>query len=292
MKLPARWPNAWLQVTERLAREVAVQHYIHDIDAPQGGGRGGGSPRPSRIAQAAVLLAVLTVGLLAGPAILWACGLRAATPAQLRLADAVLSIDPHAEHWTDERLRNRIELRREAIELIENTLTTPTASTFPYLSILSGRPSPIVEPGTAPGLLMLGHALDQFPAAQRGHMMQAIVALALALDDPDLQQTLTVLAAIPREIRSRLVANRAAGLKHLFAGELAFQDATVDRDGLQEKLAAEQTALDLERKALAATLGAVEQHRRTLSAADRRCAAAYAPLRACLAGAAQEQVTP
>ena len=283
-------PNPWLPVAERLAREVAARDYIHDIDAAR---RGGGGPlRACWAARAAAVFAMLLVGALIGQAVLWVCGLRLASPAQLRLADAVHRVDPRAERWSDERLQARLEYRREAMDLIEHTVATSVTSTFPYLSALSGHPSPLVNPGAAPALLMLANALDRFPPGQRGHYVQNIVALALALDDPDLQVSLDTFASLSPDLRRRLVADRGARLRHLFAAELALQDTEAERDRLQAQLSAERAALDVEVKALASAVEWAQRRQRELSAADRRCAAAFTPYRACLVNAAREGAIP
>ena len=276
--------NPWLPVVERLAREVAVAEYIHDIDARRDVG---GSPRSDHWTRLARVGALLVGGAVLGQAVPWACGLRLVTSAQVRLVDAVTRIDPRAERWSDQRLQERLEYRREAMNLIEHTIATPNATTYPHMSRLSGHPSPLVDPGAAPALLLLANALDRFPANQRGHYVQAVVAAGVALDDPDLQATLQILGDLAPDTRKRLMADRAAGLKHMLADELAFQDVVTERDHLRLELSVERMALDAETKALASAIEAAQRRQRDLSNADRHCAAVFSQYRACLVTASQ-----
>ncbi len=282
--------NPWLPVAQRLAREVAVTDYIYSIDAPNGGASY--SIPSSRRARVSRMVALLVIGAAIGLAVPWACGLRLVTAAHKRLGDAVIRVDPRAERWSDHQLQQRLEYRREAMDLIEHTLATTVGNTYPYLSALSGHPSPAIDPGTAPALLMLANALDRFPVGQRGHYVQSIVAVAVALNQPDLQDTLNTLADLKPDLRKRLVANNAQGLKHLFADELVVQDAEAERDRLQAQLSAERVALDGEVKALGTAIESAQRRQRGLMAADRRCSAALVPFRACLAGAAMGGAMP
>ena len=275
--------NRWLPVVRRLAREVDVNDYIYDIDARNRGPdrRGRASWRPG-----APLALATGLGTLLAILVPFAAGYRLVGAPERRLIDAVHQVDPNTDRWTDQELLRRLDIRREAMDLIERVVVgDPPSDFYPYLAELTEHPAPLVDPGRGPARQLLANANDTYPREERGKLVDRIVSLGAALGQPDVQAGLSALAGLERTTREALFASGAAGLKRLFDLQIAVDQATAKRQSLQDQLAQQKEALDRQSDWIVAQLEATQKWLKRLGRVDQQCREAAFTLQACMVSA-------
>ena len=267
----------WLPVVRTLMRDVDPADYLYGPNqAPSDGSRPG-----DRLRRAALLgstCAIFTF-LLTITAASWA-GYRRISPDDDRALRLVHEIDPGHEVSTDGELARRWGLQAEAFRIMRVAVATrPTGDEFPYLASLAGTPSPAVSPGSGPAVVLFANALDLYPPAVQGRMVQRLLAIAASMDRWGVMAALGQVADLAPATREKLFADQAAPFRHLV--DLA--DTAADRGVVARKLEAElheaeDRRVDLERRLERTIKGTAE--------AEQVCARSIRIAQACLARAA------
>ena len=225
--------NPWLPVVRNLAREVAVEDYIHDVDG-----------RMVRLQPVGLvyrrlvgaLAGLLVLGLLA-TASAYLIGCRWIGPQNSAILSVLYRVEPHPERWTERDMFERLSGRRNVMDLLDLAASPQTSpDLYPYIAEMTGHPSPLVEPGRGPALVLLANTLDAFPAEQRGRLVDRIVSVAVALGDSDVQQALSALSTLDGPVRRALFDNGAARLRRIIQAQTNLQMAEANQRSLADEV--------------------------------------------------------
>ncbi|WP_237479389.1 hypothetical protein [Lichenibacterium dinghuense] len=264
----------WLPVVRTAMRDVDPADYIYSPNQAPPGRR----PPRDGLGRAVLLVStcVLLTLLLSFAAASWA-GYRRVSLEDERALRVVHAIDPEHEVSTDEELSRRWGLLAEAFRIVRTAVASPpNGQEYPYLATLAGTPSPAVSPGSGPAIVLLANALDLYPPAVRGRMIQRLLAVAASMDQWGVTEALIQLARLTTPVRDRLFADQAVSFRHLV--DLA--GAAADGRAVVRKLEAELREVE-ERRAIVQRR--LEDAVKDTAEAEQACARPIRNAQACLA---------
>ena len=264
----------WLPIVRTAMRDVDPADYIYGpTQAPPGR-----PPPTDGLGRAVLLVSIwsLLVVFLTVAAVGWA-GYRRVSPEDERALRVVHAIDSEHEVSTDEEMSRRWGALAEAFRIVRTAVASPpSGQEYPYLATLAGTPSPAVSPGVGPAIVLLANALDLYPPADRGRMIQRLLAVAASMDQWGVMAALIQLANLATPVRDRLFADQAASFSHLV--DLA--EAAADGRAVARKLEAELREVE-ERRAIVKRR--LEDAVKGTAEAERACARPIRNAQACLA---------
>lgn len=248
MTTPNPHSREWLSLIPALMKQVRPRDYIWSMDPGFEAARQAKRARLRGFVDALRSIGIVVVTFLG----LQAVGYRHVSPEQERTLAMVERLDPDHEVDEDRILAERWGKLPQVYSLVRSAeASAHSGEQYPYLTTLNGHPPPAVSPGNAPAVLLLVNALGFYPVADQARLIGRLLALAVAMDQPEIISAFEEVAKLPNDVRRRLFADRATSFarivgleQNIEAGETrgneihAIRSATLCSNGVSRATAA------------------------------------------------------
>ncbi len=169
------------------------------------------------------------------------------------LARIVREVLPGSSSWAEAELRHRLPIRQKAIGLFETAITAPNSPLPGEVGKLIGVNTERALSLRAEALGFMAEHLSRMPGADQKTSLDKLIAVAMAVSDPDIFRGLALLANLSPDEKRAMFGFEARGLQlyiSMFQGLLAQQDSveTLRRRLLTESATAEGQRAELSRR--------------------------------------------